>query len=60
MLPHLHFHVSAPNGNTLPISFADVAEDRGVPRMGKVYTSGNHPHDKKKAATRAQGHFCKL
>jgi murein DD-endopeptidase MepM/ murein hydrolase activator NlpD len=41
MLPHLHFEVIDSKGNTLPISFADVTTDRGVPRMGKTYTSSN-------------------
>jgi murein DD-endopeptidase MepM/ murein hydrolase activator NlpD len=44
MAPHLHFHVSSPdNSGTLPISFADVADDSGVPRMFRRYTSGNTP-----------------
>jgi murein DD-endopeptidase MepM/ murein hydrolase activator NlpD len=42
MLPHLHFNVRR-DGPTIPISFVDVTEDRGVPRMGKRYTSGNRP-----------------
>jgi hypothetical protein len=29
------------SGQRLPISFADVASDAGVPRMFKRYTSGN-------------------
>jgi murein DD-endopeptidase MepM/ murein hydrolase activator NlpD len=41
MLPHLHFEVRGPDGTTLPVSFADVAQDRGVPRMLRSYTSGN-------------------
>ena len=41
MLPHLHFEVRGPDGVTLPVSFADVTEDRGVPRMLHRYTSGN-------------------
>lgn len=41
MLPHLHFEVRGPDGATLPVSFADVHEDRGVPRMLRSYTSGN-------------------
>ncbi len=45
LLPHLHFQVSAGNENTLPISFADVTKDPGVPRLGNVYTSGNSPPD---------------
>ncbi|HOC72030.1 MAG TPA: M23 family metallopeptidase [Candidatus Hydrogenedentes bacterium] len=44
MLPHLHFHVSDPaRGETVPVSFADVARHRGVPRMFCRYTSGNAP-----------------
>ena len=42
MTPHLHFHVSPQEGRgTIPISFADVATDDGVPRMFHRYTSGN-------------------
>ncbi len=41
LLPHLHFEVRGPDGVTLPVSFADVTEDRGVPRMLRRYTSGN-------------------
>ena len=42
MLPHLHFHVSSSEtGQTLPISFADIKEQAGVPRMFWSYTSGN-------------------
>ncbi len=42
MLPHVHFHVTdAERTKTLPLSFADVAKDAGVPRMFKWYTSGN-------------------
>ena len=40
MLPHLHFHVSK-GGETIPVSFKDVSEDQGIPRMFKFYTSGN-------------------
>jgi murein DD-endopeptidase MepM/ murein hydrolase activator NlpD len=41
-LPHLHFHVTdAEQSRTLPISFVDVKEDQGVPRMFSYYTSGN-------------------
>src|SRR5262249_41407099 len=44
MLPHLHFMVFRRDGGaSLPTSFADVDKDAGVPRMGKLYTSGNHP-----------------
>jgi murein DD-endopeptidase MepM/ murein hydrolase activator NlpD len=42
MTPHLHFHViSAEKVQTIPISFADVTTDAGVPRMFRKYTSGN-------------------
>jgi murein DD-endopeptidase MepM/ murein hydrolase activator NlpD len=42
MLPHLHFHiVDAEDKGTIPISFSDVKEDRGIPRMFKWYKSGN-------------------
>lgn len=42
MMPHLHFHVTdAERKATLPVSFNDVAKDRGVPRMLFFYTSGN-------------------
>ena len=44
LLPHLHFHVTdAQRNSTLPVSFQDVAKDRGVPRMFRFYTSGNTP-----------------
>lgn len=43
-MPHLHFHVTDPKTReTIPVSFADVTTDRGVPRMLKRYTSGNSP-----------------
>lgn len=43
MLPHLHFHVrDAEQNATLPTTFADLATDRGIPRMFKHYTSGNN------------------
>ena len=39
--PHLHFDVrDNKSGVTLPVSFADVAEDVGVPRMLHAYTAG--------------------
>lgn len=42
MMPHLHFHVrDAEKKVTIPITFADVATDSGIPRMFKRYTSGN-------------------
>jgi murein DD-endopeptidase MepM/ murein hydrolase activator NlpD len=40
LLPHLHFHVTGAEGTTVPITFADVAGDAGIPRMFKRYTSG--------------------
>lgn len=40
MLPHLHFEVRRGEA-TIPISFFDVTEDRGVPRMFHRYTSRN-------------------
>ncbi|MCC6143250.1 MAG: M23 family metallopeptidase [Candidatus Hydrogenedentes bacterium] len=42
-MPHLHFHVSNDKNATVPVSFRDVARDRGVPRMFHSYTSGNRP-----------------
>lgn len=42
MLPHVHFHVTDDSRKTtLPITFSDVRQDAGVPRMFKNYTSGN-------------------
>jgi murein DD-endopeptidase MepM/ murein hydrolase activator NlpD len=42
LTPHLHFAVTrAPDGWTVPVSFADVPAGRGVPRLGGRYTSGN-------------------
>jgi murein DD-endopeptidase MepM/ murein hydrolase activator NlpD len=42
LAPHLHFHVNDDARSvTLPVSFADVSEGAGVPRMGFFYTSGN-------------------
>ena len=42
MTPHLHFHVMPPEKvQTIPISFADIPTDEGVPRMFHRYTSGN-------------------
>lgn len=44
MLPHLHFHVTDPDRkSTLPISFADVDHDRGIPRMFKWYKPSRTP-----------------
>src|SRR5262245_6214933 len=39
MLPHLHFRVTDAAGRLLPVTFADVGADRGIPRMFKRYTS---------------------
>jgi murein DD-endopeptidase MepM/ murein hydrolase activator NlpD len=42
LAPHLHFQVRDDARRvTIPISFADVTEQAGVPRMGFHYTSGN-------------------
>ena len=42
LMPHLHFHVTdARRTSTLPISFADISADSGIPRMFKSYKSGN-------------------
>lgn len=41
MLPHLHFHVTGPSKETIPVTFTDVKQDRGIPRMFKFYRSGN-------------------
>ncbi|MEQ2010416.1 MAG: M23 family metallopeptidase [Limisphaerales bacterium] len=42
LAPHLHFQVRDDTlRTTIPISFADVGEHAGVPRMGFHYTSGN-------------------
>ena len=39
--PHLHFEVRDNTSRvTLPVAFADVAEDLGVPRMFHAYTAG--------------------
>ena len=38
MMPHLHFHVRKGDA-TIPVSFVDVATDRGLPRTGKIYRS---------------------
>ena len=44
MMPHLHFHVTdAKRTTTLPITFSDVSQDAGIPRMFKTYSSGNLP-----------------
>ena len=42
LAPHLHFHVTdTARTSTLPVAFADVDWQRGVPRMLFFYTSGN-------------------
>lgn len=43
LAPHLHFAVVGEGSRrvTLPVSFADVTEHAGVPRMWFHYTSGN-------------------
>ena len=44
MMPHLHFPVTdAKRTSTLPITFSDVSQDAGIPRMFKTYSSGNLP-----------------
>jgi murein DD-endopeptidase MepM/ murein hydrolase activator NlpD len=46
LLPHLHFevaHVTRGRHVTIPITFADLKNDLGIPRMGRSYTSGNTP-----------------
>ena len=41
MMPHLHFHVTDVEARrTIPVTFADVKKDKGIPRMFKWYTSG--------------------
>jgi len=45
LLPHVHFHVSDRNYNLLPVTFADVQTDGGIPRMFRRYTSGNKLED---------------
>jgi len=40
--PHLHFQVTGHGGATIPVTFADVTQDRGIPRMFFCYTSQNH------------------
>ena len=40
-------HVSD-QGATIPVTFRDVATDRGIPQMFQRYTSGNRlPEDRK-------------
>jgi murein DD-endopeptidase MepM/ murein hydrolase activator NlpD len=47
MMPHLHFDVTDRVAwRTIPVTFADVPTDRGIPRMFKSYTSGNAPAPK--------------
>jgi murein DD-endopeptidase MepM/ murein hydrolase activator NlpD len=41
LLPHLHFNVTDQEYRLLPVTFADVESDGGIPRMFKRYTSGN-------------------
>jgi murein DD-endopeptidase MepM/ murein hydrolase activator NlpD len=41
MLPHVHFEVTDEEGRLLPVTFADVPTDAGIPRMFKRYVSGN-------------------
>lgn len=56
MLPHLHFHVTdAERTSTLPIAFADLKKDAGVPRMFKHYTSDNTAPPAVRSDTRSRG-----
>lgn len=41
MVPHLHFHVSDGRGRSRPVSFPEVPEADGIPRMLRTYTSAN-------------------
>ena len=42
LAPHLHFQVTdTARQSTLPVAFADVGWQRGIPRMLFFYTSGN-------------------
>lgn len=42
LAPHLHFNVTDPaRATTIPVTFADVERQRGIPRMFFHYTSGN-------------------
>ena len=41
LLPHLHFNVIDEVHRLVPVTFADVDSDSGIPRMFKRYTSGN-------------------
>ncbi|HEU4387797.1 MAG TPA: M23 family metallopeptidase [Blastocatellia bacterium] len=42
LIPHLHFNVTDGNeDHTIPVTFADVLSDSGIPRMLTRYTSGN-------------------
>ena len=38
MLPHLHFHVIDDEHGLVPVTFADVESDHGIPRMFKRCT----------------------
>ena len=40
-LPHLHFNVIDDEHRLVPVTFADVESDSGIPRMFKRYVSGN-------------------
>jgi murein DD-endopeptidase MepM/ murein hydrolase activator NlpD len=42
-MPHLHFAVTDAEGQSLPVTFADVPTGRGIPREPRRYTSGNAP-----------------
>jgi len=43
LVPHLHFHVRRANGDTIPLSFRELTQDRGIPRMFHRYRSENRP-----------------
>lgn len=43
LYPHLHFQVEL-DGQSLPVTFADVEDDHGIPRAGSRYTA-HGPHD---------------
>lgn len=38
---HIHFVVEDSSGNSLPVKFDDVRDDKGIPRTFCSYTSGN-------------------
>jgi murein DD-endopeptidase MepM/ murein hydrolase activator NlpD len=40
LYPHLHFHVLGPDRSPMPVSFRDIEEPNGVPRVGRSYVAG--------------------